>query len=399
MRFVTATTTSDVPAQAARELVDGVQAELGSATRDLACLFMTPHYAHELEEMVESLHRDLAPEHLVGCTAESVIGGGEEFERGPAATLWVASLPGIEVETTHIRFEQTLDGYLFAAQPQFPPDARGLVLFCEPHSFPAHLFLKQLAESHQELPVVGGMASGSRSPGENRLFHGGRVHVHGAVAARLSGPICVRPVVSQGCRPIGKTCVVTKADDNVIFELGGRPALEQLMEIVRGLPSHEQTLVEQGLHIGIAVDAGKNEQRRGDFLVRAVVGIDRDRGAVAIGDHVRPGQTVQFHIRDAESASEDLRELLDVARAEGAAPRGALLFTCNGRGRRLFDEEHHDASRVFRGFSQVPLGGFFAAGELGPIGSRNFVHGFTASIALFEHQQERQDHRRDRMRP
>ncbi|MGH9363065.1 MAG: FIST signal transduction protein, partial [Thermoanaerobaculia bacterium] len=199
-----------------------------------------------------------------------------------------------------------------------------------------------------------------------------------------SGPIRVRPVVSQGCRPFGKHLVITRAEGNVIFDLGGRPALERLQEEIGGLTPREKELLKHGLHLGRAIDPTRSAFSRGDFLIRNVVGIDPAQGAVAITDHVRAGQTVQFHLRDAETASEDLDHLLQEAHRSGSKPRGALLFSCNGRGRYLFSRPDHDAGAVRRELGQIPLAGFFAAGELGPVGGRNFLHGFTASLALFE---------------
>jgi small ligand-binding sensory domain FIST len=215
------------------------------------------------------------------------------------------------------------------------------------------------------------------------LFLGPRELSQGAVAAVIQGHVRVHSVVSQGCRPIGKPFVITKAERNIVYELGGHPPLKLLQELYETLSPAEQQSMEQGVHLGRVTDVYKDAPSRGDFLVRNLIGVDRDSGAVAIGDFVRPGQTVQFHLRDAASADEDLRELLASAR-DRFSPRGALLFTCNGRGTRLFEAPHHDASAIRAQLGEVPLAGFFAAGEIGPIGARNFLHGFTASVAIFE---------------
>jgi small ligand-binding sensory domain FIST len=173
--------------------------------------------------------------------------------------------------------------------------------------------------------------------------------------------------------------VVTRSERNVIYELAGEPALERLMEMVRdGMPERDIRLINQGLHMGLVIDEHQVEFGRGDFLVRNVLGADQSNGAIAVGDVVDVGTTVQFHVRDADSADEDLRELLTPEDANGA-----LLFTCNGRGTRLFPAPNHDADVVGDLLHDPPLAGFFAAGELGPVGGRNFVHGFTASLALF----------------
>lgn len=387
MKITTATSTQDDTLRAGREVVEQVQRDLGSERADLAFLFMTPHHARMLEEGAAAIAQELGAREFIGCTAESVVGGRREHEREPAITLWAARLPGVDVHATHVRFDQTPDGNVLLGLPEISAEAlptATLFLLAEPFSFAPDLFFQRLAEDYAGLSVIGGMASGAQSPGENRLFLGPETCVDGAVAVAISGNVSVRSVVSQGCRPVGKSFVVTRADRNFILELGGRPALQQFQDLASRLPPEELALIERGPHIGVAIDATKREHRRGDFLVRNVIGADQARGALAITDLVRPGQTVQFHVRDAATASEDLRLLLEETAGAGARPEGALLFTCNGRGRRLFDAPDHDAGTIARQFQDLPLAGFFAAGELGPIGGQNFLHGFTASIALFE---------------
>jgi small ligand-binding sensory domain FIST len=233
--------------------------------------------------------------------------------------------------------------------------------------------------------AIGGMASGSQSPGENRFVLNGAVYDSGAVAVELEGPVKIRTVVSQGCRPIGRSLIVTKVDQNIIRELGRRPALEVFRAVFADLPDEDRARVQQGLHIGRVINEYQETFERGDFLVRNVMGAD-DAGGVAITDVVRVGQTVQFHVRDADTADEDLRSLLNRARQNrrGAGVAGALLFTCNGRGSRLFSTPDHDVSTIHAIEGKIPVAGFFAMGEIGPVGGQNFVHGFTASIALFE---------------
>jgi small ligand-binding sensory domain FIST len=213
------------------------------------------------------------------------------------------------------------------------------------------------------------------------LIFGSEELSSGAVGISLDGGTGIRTIVSQGCRPIGPPLVVTKAERNLILGLGGKPAFAQFRQIYDELPAHEQSLVRHGLHVGVVINEYQDEFTRGDFLVRNVVGADPESGVIAIGDYVRVGQTVRFHLRDAKSADEDLREML--AAAKIAEPAGALLFTCNGRGTRMFEAPDHDANCIRDAFGELPVAGFFAQGEIGPIGRRNFLHGFTASIAVF----------------
>ena len=247
----------------------------------------------------------------------------------------------------------------------------------DPFSFPGDAFLSRLDEDRPGLTAIGGMASAARGPGGNRLVLDDQVLSEGAVGVLLDQAVGVTTIVSQGCRPIGAPYVVTRAEQNVIFELAGRPAVERLRETAAGLDEGARQLLAHGLHIGRVVDEHRSEFRRGDFLVRNVMGIDESSGALAVGDLVEVGQTVQFHLRDAASADDDLRALLT-----GASADAALLFTCNGRGRHLFGTPDHDAELVDQLLGPLPVTGMFCAGELGPVGGRNFLHGFTASLAL-----------------
>jgi small ligand-binding sensory domain FIST len=235
------------------------------------------------------------------------------------------------------------------------------------------------------VPLIGGMAGGGAGPEENRLLLNDRGLVSGGVGAILRGGPKVHSIVSQGCRPIGSTFVVTKVENNVILELGGKPALSRLEQTYAGLSEEDRHLIRKGLHVGIAMSEFKQTFSRGDFLISNVLGADRESGAVAIGNFVRMGQTVQFHIRDADTADEDLRQLLAAQSPLMAGRRkGALLFSCNGRGTQLFPKPDHDTGVIQELCGPLPLAGVFAQGELGPVGNRNYIHGFTASIALFE---------------
>jgi small ligand-binding sensory domain FIST len=385
-RFAAELSTLADTRDAAREACGRVKAALGE-TPDLAFAFASLHHQPEFAALAETVDAELAPRCLLGCTGESIVCNQREVEGQPAVALWAASLPGVPLVPMHLEFTATPEGPAFVGWPDDLPDAwpagSALLLLGEPFSFPADVLIAGLNESQPGIPVVGGMASGGWQPGQNRLLLGRREIGAGAVAVLLSGTISVHTVVSQGCRPIGKPFVVTKAERNVIFELGGRPPLAQLQELFDTLSAADQQLAREGLHVGQVIDEYRDRFGRGDFLVRNVAGADRDSGAIAIGDWVRTGQTVQFHVRDAATADEDLHALLAAAKRESDACGGALLFTCNGRGTRLFDQPHHDAAALAHYWNSLPTAGFFAQGEIGPIGGKNFLHGFTASIALF----------------
>ncbi|MBX3370121.1 MAG: FIST C-terminal domain-containing protein, partial [Nitrospira sp.] len=244
--------------------------------------------------------------------------------------------------------------------------------------------LAVIEEHYPGTSTLGGLAGGGQDLGENRLFLDDQVYRDGLVGVALSGHIAVRTVISQGCRPIGDRFIVTKAEHNMIQEFGGIPALHCLQTVFEQLNSEERAQAQRALHIGIAMDEQRAQFTRGDFLIRNLLGADQQTGAIVIGDVVQEGQTVQFQVRDAHSADEDLHALLATPpRGLPSRPLGALLFSCCGRGKGLFGTPHHDASVLGEHLGAIPLAGFFAQGEVGPVGGRNFLHGYTASIAIF----------------
>jgi len=378
MPFAAALSTHPVTSHATGEVVGQVLEKLGQHP-DLALVFVTRPHAGALEDVMATVRRVLAPSVALGCAAESVLGNGIEVEELPAVTVW-AGLVG-PVIGVRLSAEEGPDGWQVTGWPAsdpFPP--QGVLLLADPFTFPVEALADTLASTHPGLPLLGGMASAARGPGGNRLALGDQVHTTGAVGAIVGPGTRLSSVVSQGCRPVGRPLVVTRSERNVIYELAGQPALERLLEMARdGMSERDIRLVNQGLHLGVVIDEHKADFSRGDFLVRNVLGADRANGAIAVGDAVEVGTTVQFHVRDAESADEDLRAMLGARHADGA-----LCFTCNGRGSRLFGVPHHDASVLGELLGEPPAAGFFAAGEIGPIGGRNFLHGFTASMALFE---------------
>jgi small ligand-binding sensory domain FIST len=349
----------------------------------LAIVFASAHFAPQAEAVVDAVHEAVAPQALVGCVGEAVVGTGKEVESQPAVSVWLASLQA-EVRTFHCRFTNTNAQAGFSGWPQDPAGA--YLLIADPFSFPADALLNLMNERASGSPsIVGGMASGGTGPGETRLFMDRKVMDSGAVGVALTGDLEIIALVSQGCRPIGPVLTVTRSEGNVIHELGGNPPVQRIQEMYASLPEHDRELVTEGLLVGRVIDEYKTEFERGDFLVRGVVGADPDSGAIAVGDEVAVGETIQFHVRDEASADEDLRTTLKVARDKigdhGIA--GGLLFTCNGRGSRMFSTPDHDAALLSSELGDPPIAGFFCAGELGPVGSKNFLHGFTASMVLF----------------
>ena len=254
-----------------------------------------------------------------------------------------------------------------------------------PCSCSTSTIIDQIGDELPGVPIIGGMASGGTGPDMNRLFLNSKAIATGAVGAVVRGGVRIRSVVSQGCRPIGDHYVVTRAEENIVYQLGGVPPIERLRQLPPTLTERDQQLIRSGLHLGIVMNEYQETFARGDFLISNVIGTRPDDGAIAIGNSVRVGQTVQFHVRDAATADEDLVQLLKQDRtANPNPPQAGLLFSCNGRGTRLFPEPNHDAVTIQDKVGPIPLADFFAQGELGPVGGKNYIHGFTASVAFFD---------------
>lgn len=384
-----------------RSAIAQVSEGLGGRIPDLAVVFVGAAYAPDLHMLDMMLSERLGPRHWIGTTTGGVIVDGSELERLDCLSVWAACLPGAQL--TPLRYESPGGGgepleldaeggtsqdageMALASWPDPPPGARGMVMFADPLAFPPDAFLLWLDQARPGLPVSGGLASAGRG---NRLLLDGQIYDGGAVAMAIGGDVRLRTLVSQGCRPVGRSYTVTRADRNLLQELGGSMPVRRVRETFTQADATDQALMRSGLHIGTVIDEYKESYDRGDFLVRGVLGAESGTGAIAVGDVVRVGQTVQFHVRDARSADEDLRELLGQFAEGGPQPDAALLFTCNGRGRRLFGRPDHDASVVREILGDIPLAGFFCAGEFGPVGSRSFLHGFTASLLVFDHPAE-----------
>ncbi len=394
MRFGSAISEHPITAIATGEVTGAVLEAVGESP-SLAVLFVTPAHGGALEDIVRTVDEILRPEVLLGVVASSVVGPGREVERGPAISLWA----GTDLTVCGVSLGSSVEpndrgdadarlgtgppgvtGWPTGAESSFEPTA--LLLLADPFSFPIEDVLSWLDEHHPGMPVVGAMASAAQLPGGNSLALGTTLQHSGAVGVLLGGDVVIEPVVSQGSRPFGRPLVVTKSERNVIYELGGRPALERLVTHARSDLTEDEVeaLAQGGLQIGRVIDEHREEFSRGDFLIRNVIGTDRQSGAVAVGEVVPVGVTVQFHLRDAETADEDLGERLC-----GVSADAALLFTCTGRGTRMFGGPDHDAQAIVEHLGPIPTAGCFAAGEIGPVGGRNFLHGFTASVALFRH--------------
>jgi small ligand-binding sensory domain FIST len=377
--FASALSEHPVPTEATGEVAGAVLESLGDRP-DLAVVVATRPHAGALEDIIGAVSSVLHPLAVVGGIAESAVGTGREVEETPAISLWagrVGPLVPLSLDATRLAD----DSWHFEGWPSaLGLDPSALVLLADPFTFPVRDFLAWLEATRPDLPVIGGNLSGGRGPGGTRLLLGARLFASGAVGVLVGPGVDVELVVSQGGRGFGHPFTVTRSDRNVIYEVAGIPAMDCLVEQIKnGLgPADVAGIEANGLLVGRLVDEHVEQPGPGDYLLRNVVGADRSTGALAVDDRVPLGSTVRFHRRDSVTAHDELDLLLHDRRAEAA-----LLFTCNGRGTRLFDAADHDAALLKGAFGPIPVGGFSAAGETGPIGGRNFVHGFTASMALF----------------
>ncbi len=389
MRFASAISSTADATSAVHELLERVTEQLDPGQVNLALFFCSAHYEDDVERITGTLRQRLPRALLTGCTAEGTIGVDREIMRSCSMSLLAGCMPEVQLHPFRLDLERVQE----LAGPNdwknalrlYGADHPLVIVFGDPFSFNVQGFLEGINQQLPGVPVVGGMASAGEAPGQNRLVLGSDVYTDGLVGVSLTGGVRARIVVSQGCRPIGTPFVVTCGHHNVINHLGGKPALEGLRTVVQSLSKRDTELAQQAHFLGRAINEYQERFGRGDFLINSIVGFDPQGGSIAISAPVKVGSTVQFHVRDAGSADEDLRSLLHaVAESEtDPSPVGAMLFSCNGRGIRMWPQQQGHDVTVLREFcGPIPVAGFFAAGEIGPVGGKNFLHGFTASIAL-----------------
>ena len=371
--------------RAAERAADDALAALGGRRPDLTCVFVSGPDPEEVSAAgARAVEKCGAPTSL-GCSATGVFASAGAAESQSAVSVWCAVLPDVRLRTFHLEVLPAEGGMAVVGMPERAPDDMAAVLLADPWSFPVDGFVARSNEALEGLPIVGGCASGMRGRGSTRLFIDGDVVDRGAVGVMLGGPVGARAFVSQGCRPVGPVMTVTAADGNVLLELAGVPALDKLHEILTVMPPAEQALATTGLQLGVAMDDYADEHGVGDFLIRGIGGVDEERQGLVVGDLVPVGKTVQFQIRDATAADDDLRDRLHRFRDHSSLDtiEGVLLFSCNGRGAQMFTRADHDVVVVGEELSVDAVAGFFAAGEIGPVAGRNQMHGFTASILAF----------------
>jgi small ligand-binding sensory domain FIST len=373
---------------ALRDCAEAVKAQLGGAPADFAAVFVSSSFADRYQE-VSGLLAGLLPARLfVGCTAGGVLGSGREIEHRPGLSLVAASLPGVVLKPFALQDEdlpspdasprawENLVGVKAVENPQF-------LLLADPFSIRADHFVMGLDYAFPKSVKIGGLASGARGPGENALYLNDACHRSGLVGVAFMGNVAVDTIVAQGCKPVGEPMTVTDCRENILLSVDGRPPLRVLQDLMEKLDPRDRELVRHSLFLGLAMDPLKQKHERGDFLVRNIVGADVQKGILAVGALLRKGQTVQFHLRDAETSAEDLKLLLERHAPRKDSTRGALLFSCLGRGQYLYGFPDHDSKLFLGALGDVPLAGFFCNGEIGPVGGTTYLHGYTSCFGLF----------------
>lgn len=372
-----------------RAWVEGLRASLRPERPSLALLFLTPALAAQATEIQEIIQVHAQVGTVLGCSSPSVISGGREWERQHGLALGLYHLPGARLQAVHLTQAEVEEangpGYWHHQTGVAPGECRGWLAFADPFHLDCEQWVEHWNEAYPGVALAGGLASGPPREQRTQVYLNGAVHEEGAVAVALGGGVELATIVSQGCTPIGEPWTITKADGNLILQIGNQPAYQVLVETFSRLPEEEQRRAQGNILVGFVVNAYQEEYHRGDFLIRNLLGGDPDSGVLAVGARPRPGQALQFQCRDAAAATEDMAALLRRARKQVGEREifGACLCVCNGRGRRLFGTPDHDARMVQQYLGPLAMTGFFCNGEIGPVGNRNFLHGFTASLALF----------------
>ena len=394
MKWASAISEQTAVESAIEECAVSLRAQLGGDSPDLAVVFASSHYQQNFEAIPEVVRHELgseaAPPVVLGCSGGGIIGNGQEVEQRPALSITAASLPGVTVTPFHLASDALPD--LDAGPTSWeellkvsPADSPQFVLLADPFSFPVQNLIMGMDFAYTGAAKIGGLASGGQQQGGNALFLGNRVHRSGAIGVALHGNITVDTVVAQGCRPIGKTMRITQSRQNMLESLDGETPLTVLRGLFPTLNERDQGLMRNSLFLGVVMDDFIEEPQQGDFLIRNVMGMDDRSGSLAIGEMLKEGQLVQFHLRDADTSAQDLAAVLDRYAGDNREnqAQGALLFSCLGRGQYLYGKPNHDTDLFRDKLGAVPLGGFFCNGEIGPVSGTTFLHGYTSSFGIF----------------
>ena len=390
MKWTSALSEQPVLDDAIAECAVAIKTSVEDEALDLAIVFISPHYEDSYERVAGLMAENLGARHVFGCSGGGVIGNGQEVEQRAGVSITAAVLPNVDIKPFHLQVHrlpdldagpdkwETMIGVPADRDPHF-------VMVADPYSFPVQDLLMGMDYAFPRATKIGGLASGASRQGGNALFLDEQVLRTGAIGLALYGNITVDTVVAQGCRPIGQPMRISKSDRNMLLELDGKPPMDIIRTMFQELPERDRELLGHSLFLGVVMDELIENPVQGDFLIRNVVGTDSTTGGLAIGEMLKEGQLVQFHLRDAETSADDLQAVLSRYADENRENEipGALLFSCLGRGKFLYGRPNHDTDIFREKLGAVPLGGFFCNGEIGPVSGTTFLHGYTSSFGLF----------------
>ena len=390
MKWASFVSTQETIEACVEEAVASVTRQLDGKEAHLTVLFVSPHFRTQYRTIPQLLRDRMPVGMLLGCSGGGIIGGGKEIEQKPAFSLTAAHLPGVELQTIQT---DTMDLPDPDTAPSVwhewlgvdPAKNPNFIVLADPFSFRAEEFLAGMDYAYSRSAKVGGLASGAQAQGGNALYLDDKIFNGGLIGVALSGNIQLDTIVAQGCRPIGQPMGITKCDQYQLLEVEGQPPLEKLEEMVETLSEYDRSLLRTSLFLGIEMDPLKDDPGQGDFLIRNLMGVDQETGSLTIGALLREGQLVQFHLRDKVMSSEDLKVMLSRYQNKDGwqEAKGALLFSCLGRGEYLYGQSNHDSDMFKTKMGDIPLGGFFCNGEIGPVGQTTFLHGYTSSFGIF----------------
>ena len=372
------------------ESVEAILSQMDGKSVDLTIIFVSPQFKDKYEDIPKLIRDRISSKHFLGCSGGGIIGGGKEAEQQAAFSMTCANLPDVEIQGIHTDTMKLPDqdtapsvwrewlGVDVEKNPSF-------IFLADPFSFQGEEFLAGVDFAYPNSSKVGGLASGAQAQGGNALYLNDKIHNNGLIGLALSGNIGMDTIVAQGCRPIGEPVKVSKCDGTLLTGMDGQPPLELLQSVYEGLDENDKSLVQTSLFLGIEMDPLKDNPQQGDFLIRNIMGVEREIGGIQVGTLLREGQLVQFHLRDKAMSAEDLKLMLTRYKANKNFKNtsGALLFSCLGRGQYLYGKPNHDADMFRDHIGDIPLGGFFCNGEIGPVGKTTFLHGYTSSFGIF----------------
>ena len=372
------------------ESVEAILSQMDGKSVDLTIIFVSPQFKDKYEDIPKLIRDRISSKHFLGCSGGGIIGGGKEAEQQAAFSITCANLPDVEIQGIHTDTMKLPDqdtapsvwrewlGVDVEKNPSF-------IFLADPFSFQGEEFLAGVDFAYPNSSKVGGLASGAQAQGGNALYLNDKIHNNGLIGLALSGNIGMDTIVAQGCRPIGEPVKVSKCDGTLLTGMDGQPPLELLQSVYEGLDENDKSLVQTSLFLGIEMDPLKDNPQQGDFLIRNIMGVEREIGGIHVGTLLREGQLVQFHLRDKAMSAEDLKLMLTRYKANKNFKNtsGALLFSCLGRGQYLYGKPNHDADMFRDHIGDIPLGGFFCNGEIGPVGKTTFLHGYTSSFGIF----------------